>query len=273
MYGLFLVWGGFFVGGSLFPLLNIVYFRRGCIMIKKAVFTVLVASLFLVFFTSLTFAYSVQLVDGSGYGIYQAGVGGEFTLKPDASLSGVLNLYDDKAKNVSSTQGTFQSFCLEKNEYINAYGRYDVSLETAAIGGGFGGGHPDPLSQGSAYLYYEFAKGTLAGYDYLGTEAERETSASLLQEAFWALEDEIGAPAGNMFYQAALDEFGDYAKWDNEGLYPVMVMNLWAQGHIYGCGEYAKQSQMVLTTPIPGAIYLLGAGLMGLVGIRRRMAA
>ena len=251
-------------------------------MFKKTVFTILVASLVLVLFSSLTLAYSVQVA--SNYGPYQTGIGGEFTLDPSADLDWVLNGYASVAKNVPGYPGTFQSFCLETNEYISSGGVYDVTLSNAAVNGGVGGGSPDPLSRGTAYLYYNFANGSLADYDYTNPGRSNylnggTNTAALLQQAIWYLEDEINLanPLGNTFLAAAYGYFGNSwttAKSANSGLFPVMVANLgYWERYLEGCEwkeRWVNCQDQLVVTPIPGAIYLLGAGFLGLVGIRRK---
>jgi len=203
--------------------------------------------------------------------------GGEFTLLPGDGLSSMLLPYGADASNVVQN-GTIQSFCMEHGEYIYSNTTHSVTLSGGAILGGVGS--YDPLSIGAAWLYYQFAKGTLAGYNYLaGTDAEiaaRKDSAIALQNTLWWLEGEATDPgAGNLFRNAVLTAFGSAANAmadNNFNLYPVLVANLWENGHT-GDMNFLRQDVLVLATPIPGAFFLLGTGLIGLVGIRRRMWA
>lgn len=253
-------------------------------MTQRFTFIILVASLYLIISAPLTFAYTLTTTgSNNGYGLYQAGQGGEFTFQAGDGLEWVLGNYSGKAKNIGGTTNTFQSFCLEMHEYLYGNTRYDVTLNTAAVYGG-GPDHgavdgKDPISVGTAWLYYNFAKGTLAGYMYDSGETAREASALALQKAIWYLEGEITDSefTGSSFYDAAFSMFGSYVNKDNgivtedqrKLYFPVMVANLWVPGHV-GQDGYQRQDQLVVT-PIPSALYLLGAGLMGLVGIRRRM--
>jgi hypothetical protein len=109
-------------------------------------------------------AYSVTTVGGNdGYGPFQTGGGGEFTLKAGDGLS-VPGNYAAVAKD-QYVNGTFQSFCLEKGEYIYPNSLNYVTMGDAARNGGIGGPSPDPISLGTAYLYQQFATGVLSGYD------------------------------------------------------------------------------------------------------------
>ena len=66
----------------------------------------------------------------------------------------------------TSDIGTFNSFCLEINEYINPSGRpYYYTLSHGADQRWLGGPSPDPISLGTAWLFSQFATGTLSGYD------------------------------------------------------------------------------------------------------------
>jgi len=240
-------------------------------MYKKSTLMIIVASLFLIMFSQMSFAYTLTTV--GGYGPYQSEQGGEFTLSPGDGLSWVLNYYDAKATGGSNYPGTFESFCLEHGEYIYPDTTHSATLNSGAVLGGAGGsvGGIDPLSKGSAWLYYQFAKGTLANYNYDGTNAERKSSAAALQDAIWWLEEESADPgAGNVFREAILAAFGNAANAmaDNGGLYPVMVANLWENGYAGVSGH--ERQDVLIVTPIPSAIWLLGWGLIGLVGVRRR---
>jgi hypothetical protein len=247
-------------------------------MFKKSVFLVLSVFLFLIMFSSSSFAYTVTTV--GGYGPYQAGQGGEFTLNPSADLEWVLSGYSlaKDTRNAGTTgslagiaDDTFQTFCLEHNEYIYANTTFDVTISNAATLGGTTNSS-DPISIGTEYLYYNFASGLLGGYNFNGTEAQREASALALQNTIWWLEGDIADP-GNAFSSLVVSQFGNStaAMADNNGTYNVAVLNMWAAGHP-GDLNFKRQDQLVITpTPIPGALLLLGSGLIGLVGIRRRM--
>ena len=215
-----------------------------------------------------------QVTTVDGYGIWQAGQGGEFTLKPSASLSWVLPYYSASTRNQGSqvVPGSFQTFCLEQAEYVYANTTFDVVLNDKAVLGGvaFPG---DPLSVGTAWLYHEWQQGTLAGYDYADTGVGRHESAVALQNTIWWLEG--GAdPGANVFKTAVLNEFITEAKAtaDNAGQYAVAVLNLWVPGHINDfskdtSGNYLYLRQdMLVCVPIPAAVLLgmLGLGAAGL---------
>lgn len=228
-------------------------------------------------------AYTVTTTGDHGYGPYQAGSGGEFTLTPNTDLYWVLSNYDSKALLYGNT--AFQTFCLEKSETIAGNTTYSATLSNAAIRGGVGGsGTADPISIGSARLYYEFAKGKFTGlgsmplYNYLATNATevaaRKASANALQQTIWWLEGEITDQPLNIFTSYILGAYTTEderiaavtaARADNSqfSLFPVMALNLSKEGDLY------SQSQFVVT-PIPASIWLIGTGLVGLAVIRRR---
>jgi len=170
------------------------------ILHKKSILMLISVFLFLLIFSSFGFAYTVRTV--GGYGPYQAGQGGEFTLDPGVGLEWVLSGYNSakQTRNAGTTgsaagtgDDTFQTFCMEKSEYIYANTTFDVTISNAATLGGTTNSS-DPLSIGTAYLYYNFAKGLLAPYNYNGTEAQREASAAALQNTIWWLEGEASDP-------------------------------------------------------------------------------
>lgn len=221
---------------------------------------------------------------GENYGPYQTGLGGEFTLFPSANLTWVLDSYVNEVTQnvVNGISPNFQTFCLEKVEYIYKNTTYEVVISDRATYGGKGEqGGGDPISKGTAWLYHEFQLGRLTGltlagdyyYDYNNNDHTRKKDADYLQKAFWWLEEEgINYDANNPFMYKVYQMWGDDAKSDNNGLYPVAVLNLWVQGHVGEWG-YRRQDQLVCIpaeVPEPGTFLLIGAGFLGLGAKFRR---
>lgn len=161
-----------------------------------------------------------------------------------------------------TTNYYFKTFCLERTETILNY--QDVIIESisnAAVHGGIAGGNPDYLSGQTAYLFYNFWYGTLTGYTH--------NKQGDLQIAIWMLEGELfdGDGTGlwnvnNEYYKLALS-----SNWT--GIGPVRVINPVIYGATGAIAEY-KQSLLVVT-PEPGTLLILGLGLMGVAAIRRKM--
>ena len=116
------------------------------------------------------------------FGPYQAASGGEFTLTPNTP-NNWLDLSSYSMADGTRTINSFQTFCIEKLEYIAGNTTFDAAVGPAAINGGGGAVDLDGLgpstvtgdfiSKGTGWLYSQFASGVLSGYDYLGTAAER----------------------------------------------------------------------------------------------------
>jgi hypothetical protein len=222
---------------------------------------------------------TITLEGGSGYGPYQTGVGGEFTFRIDQGslISGYAAATHDI---LGGSDVSFQTFCVEGNEYIYPYGVYTAVGNDHSV---YGNVH---LSVGAAWLYSQFATGGnfggLATYAY-GGGSGRHTTAGELQNAIWALmggqEGQTAANnAGNQFLIAAENAFGgtflgaDAPATIGVNNNHVYVLNLW------DTSGRAAQDQLIYTTgPIPNVIpdggmtaMLLGFGLTGLGFVSRR---
>jgi hypothetical protein len=205
-------------------------------------------------------ATGIIVVRTSGYYDTSYG-GGEFTLKGSP--------WANTAHYASATLVArgFQTFCLERNEFLSGQ-PFDGWLNTAAVNGGLGGGSPDPISIGTAWLYKQFAEGNLAGYDYT-PGAGREASARALQEAIWMLEDEMLVNPLNPYISLVITQFGSLAsaKADYTSVgpnYTVRAINLYS-------ADGTKRQDMLVYLPDGGmTLILMGGGLLGLALIRRK---
>ena len=200
---------------------------------------------------------------------YTSGGGGEFTLTPDVWQGLLSPLYVQgvtKNVNVKSPPPlpNFQSFCMETTEFVSLGSTYNVVFNDRAI---MGQNPPngDPISIGTAYLYSQFVKGTLRGYNYTAG-AGRDTSAEALQKTIWWLEGEgLDPGAGNIFRQAVITKYGSAANAmaDNNWAYGVEVLNLYNKD-----GSLAQD--MLVAVPEPATMLFLGGGLLGMAGFLRK---
>jgi hypothetical protein len=210
---------------------------------------------------------------GSGYGAYQSGFGGEFTLTP-INPAGWLDLssYDARAKDVG-VSGSFQTFCIDGVDNIYPNGIYNASVSQNAVRSNTGPGG-DPISVGTGWLYSQFASGNWEGslsYNYSGSVSERRSDADLLQQALWWLEGQegIGYTDQNKYMLAVATKFGEQgAQADGGWNYGVYALNLKTAS-----GGYA-QSQLYFHVPDGGStVILLGFAVAGMALISLRFRA
>ncbi len=199
---------------------------------------------------------------------YSYGDGGEFTAytTPDS----FLEYYVPN----TIVNGGFETFCVELSVEFNPGVTYNFNQSNTDSQG-------RALTAGAAYLYYQFAKGNLTGYDYTG--GSRWSDAGQLQAALWYIQGdqvESGFPnggAGNTYYDDALTALGNAANVEapNAGQFDVSIMQLWDDA-----GD-AHQNQLVISgTPLNRRSVpdggttagLLGLAVVGIVTARKTLA-
>jgi hypothetical protein len=215
-------------------------------------------------------------------GGYYSGNGGEFTLYD--YTSGSLLLSNDayasttKGKYGSHTE-SFQTFCLEEDEYTHHPANVFVSL--SYVDGSVPGSHAwrggnntnlgDDLDARTAYLYYQFAKGTLSNYIYIAGSG-RSASAGALQDAIWWIEGEGGSMPGGQ----AGDWIDEAANAVNTGAWSgignVRVLQMVYENTTDGLGVYRQDYLYVAPVPAPAAV-LLGMFGLAVAGAKLRKFA
>lgn len=215
----------------------------------------------------------------SSYGPYQTGIGGEITyndLGEWLDYSG----YASVAKNQGYAGITsFQSFCIERTETVSGYSAtYNAQLSTSAIFGSVGAAG-DPVSQGTGWLYSQFATANWEGglsYDYTNPgRSGAGGSADLLQQALWWLEDETSninaSGSNNPYTAAAVSKFGSVANARGGTAldYGVYAVNMWTGSD--PTVNRAQDSLFYVGVPDGGkTLVLLGLAISGLAAASRR---
>ncbi len=230
---------------------------------KKTMKKSLILSLVVAAATSLSaMAETINIIPG--YGPYQTGNGGEITVVPVGfGISG----YVPGVTSGLAVSGSFQTFCLELHESL-INGTFTAVPNDVTKLTGF------TLNKGVAWLYEQFAAGTLAGYDY--TAAGRKTSAGLLQQEIWYL---MGGQAPASSFDAIVNAAALQGGWNpldanDSDFSNVSLLNVWTPGMV-DQREGAKQDLLYIPgTAVPDGgltLALLGMGLTGLGFVSRRI--
>ncbi|MEW6200327.1 MAG: hypothetical protein AB1601_16880 [Planctomycetota bacterium] len=208
--------------------------------------------------------------------------GGEYVAHPSGNWS---------AHRINPVPPLFETFCVEKNEYLNFGSGYtfQVDIDPYVVRGGVGANPPPypQLSPKTAWLYCQFIKGQLNGYVYTDSgnindaNDPRVQSANALQNVIWYYENEIANWASGLSGStlALAQHFYNLAEAANpQDIGCTRVMNLWRKDNPWGwgafnaaLGRYEYQSLLVCV-PAPAAA-MLGVIGLGLVGwVKRRLS-
>ncbi len=228
---------------------------------------------------------------------HYTGGGGEFTLYDSSTDSLLLS----NSAYASTTSGlgvnkseSFQTFCLETNEYtlndVDVYVSQSFKDGSAGSHAYRGGSNVDPydgepdgddLDSKTAYLYYQFAKGTLSGYDFGSggyNGLDRSQTAGALQRLIWATEGEGGDDFTSVFFGISLnldqqDLISDWSDDFDESNWPSGIGDVRVLQIVFetGCGTLHRQD-FIYVTPVPGAV-LLGVIGLAVAGVKLRRFA
>jgi len=221
-------------------------------------------------FGSAPYLTADQITTAANLGPWHQGSGGEYTMTPDAALAALLGNYSPFTRNQVAGEFNFQTFCIERNEYLPVGTTFDVTVNNITLLTG------DPLTAGAAYLYERFATGQL-DYNYADNPSGGRTivgfaDALMLQNALWYLMNPAmyGGQANNPYVVEATAAVGNPFLPDN-GAHHVAVLNLWAQNQPH---DWSHSFQDVLIyTGVPEPSVLALVSVAGLIALRRRVSA
>jgi hypothetical protein len=229
---------------------------------KKILLAVLVAASVATFQAS---ALIVTVDKVSGY----SGGDGEFNVSPiTGSGYGAADLYKNNVGDLG-----FGTFCINRSVYINIPGQYNATVYQNGIDPNNG----NQISLGTAWLFIQFAGGSLSGYNYT-PGAGRASSSYQLQLAIWILEGQYPLasiiPGSDPFLNAAIAQFGTLvgAEADNNQKYGVGVLGLTTVTPTGGIGS-PVQPMLTLLPDGGSVLILLGMGLSGLAVFARKFRA
>ena len=219
------------------------------------------------FVVSITSVFAGQVKMGT----FNAGSGGNYRFDPQGSIGVDLSGYAAG----KSTDGTwFGTYCIQKNEYFTPGNIYDVVVNDRSVKAGVNNNQNnvsdgyDIISVGTAYLYGEFAKGTLVGFNY-----GLASSAADLQNWFWYLENEQTNQGSSTFGNLLVAQFGSISNsMVNYTGNEVKVLNLTTGGLTSPTVYNQDQLVYVGVSDNGSVVAMLGLTMIGLMVVRRKVS-
>ena len=159
---------------------------------------------------------------------------------------------------VTDPSVNFQSFCLETKEYLSLPGQYYGSIDSRVYYSSGGYTASTPINVNTAKLYNYFL-------DNSGLTAQEKRN---IQLAIWMYQDQPGIvdDPTNFFFANASTLVASNRT--------IMALNLWDANVVFPydneCDYSHKVQSVLIATPEPGILLLLGIGLVGLAGLRRK---
>lgn len=205
---------------------------------------------------------------GYGAGATNDTFGGEFTVIPQSGPGvGKTGMASD------INAGSFQTFCVELGQNITPNRNYEVKVNTQIVTGAPG---LATIADETAWLYLQFRRGNLSGYDY-DPNANRGEHANSLQLAIWFFQDQLsGNPGGRLtdFFADTLAQQWALAAQNAVDIGGFVNTNVRALnvGDPNANPQNYERQDMLTIIPLPTGGGLAAAGLMGLAAIRRRRA-
>jgi hypothetical protein len=148
--------------------------------------------------------------------------------------------------------GGFETFCIETTVDFNPGQSYTYDFSQVDS-------FDRPLTKGAAFLYEEFARGNLPGYDYTD-QSTRSLDAGEMESALWWLQygqtyPNFPDPLTDPYYLFTIGSLGlANAESPNNNKYPVDVFQMWD-------GDVAAQNQLLLVPDNAPTVLLFGLGL------------